>query len=269
MNLIAGIIVPVAGLFLWDATTCGDLTLWEVRQCEQNLGRGEVAPRVIILKIWQLTAAGILPEHLAWSLLRLVTGSIIGLILGIGMALAIVRWHAFEVVLSPTIQFLAPVPIVVWVPFLIVIFGIGNVWKIALVGLAVLLVVHVQSVQGFRSIEKRYLEIGDTYEMTWLSKIRHILLPGAAPAILTGLRIGVAISWIGLFVAESAEIRETGAGLGWFIWHQREFGRMEEEFAGVIYLGVAGLVLDQMLLKTQVRILSWRDTQTTSMQQAI
>lgn len=262
LQFLAGIALPLLLLAFWEIQVCRDLAFLRVVECEDSLPGSETSPSIILVRTWELVESGILLGHLGSSAFRLASGAAIGLLFGIISALLVVRLRWVDLFASPTVQFLSPVPIVVWVPFLIILFGIGDVWKIALVSLAILLVVHVQAVQGFKSIERRYLEIGQTYEKGAWRSFWHIQLPGAAPSIITGLRIGLAISWIGLFVAESSEARASAAGLGWFISDNRKFERLDDEFAGVLVLGCAGLLLDQIILRFQKWLLRWRDTKS-------
>lgn len=259
VRLAAALGFPALGLAWWDLKACRLLSPSQCESTKQSAGEGS-PPRVFLLRTLELTVDGTLPGHLAASLVRLALGASVGLVIGVTLAVLMLRWRRLDLVLGTPLQLLAPVPMIVWVPFMIVFFGLGETWKVALVGLAVTLIVLVQSVEGFRSIEERIAELAYTYEKTWLETVRHLLLPGAAPYILTGLRVAVAISWVGLFIAESWEAKQHTRGLGWFISHNQKFGRYSEEFAGILYLGVAGLVLDVALTRAQTRMLKWRDS---------
>lgn len=117
--------------------------------------------------IWQLVSqlvSGTLGIQALYSLMRLSIGVSIGTILGICCGVLTSQSRRVDRFLSPTMQFLAPIPVIVWIPFLIMLFGLGEPSKVALVAVCVFFLLHIHTFQTIRSVESNYVELADMYE---------------------------------------------------------------------------------------------------------
>lgn len=217
-------------------------------------------PSAIIVVCFDRLADGVLLNHALLSIARIAIGVSIGAVGGLvlGMTAAISR--RVDHCLSPTIGFFAPIPAVVWLPFSIMLFGTGEAYKISLPSFVTFLLVYIQTFQGVRRIPTQYIELARMYEKSTYELVTRILVPASLPSCMTGLRVALAISWIAIFFVEYSSAEKDLGGLGWFIAEAREVGRIEDQFAGVLILGVVGYVSDIFLTVWQQSRLNWSST---------
>jgi sulfonate transport system permease protein len=246
-NALIGLIVPAAILLLWELSV-----------------RGGWIPQALIASPSQVFASfqnfignGSIFEHSGVSLIRLFigffSGSIAGLIVGIGVGLL----KSLDKLISPLFQFLAPIPPIVWIPLFIIFFGIGEASKIVLLSVASFFVLFINTVQGIRSVDEKFIDLAKIYQKSDFHLIRTVLIPSALPNIFIGLRLALGLSWI-LLIA--AEVVASSEGLGWLIWDSRNFSRPDDMFVGIITIGLLGKITDQILLRIEKHFTAWRQT---------
>lgn len=200
---------------------------------------------------------GTLVQHALLSVFRIASGVALGAVLGFATGIIAALSKPIDDFVGPTIRFLAPIPAVVWLPFSIMFFGTGEVYKISLTAFVTFLLVYIQAFQGVRRVPKKFIELAEMNEKSKLELVRQVLIPSALPACITGLRIALAIGWIAIFIVEYSSAEQNLGGLGWYIADSREVGRIEEQFAGVLILGVLGFVSDLILSVWQHKKLNW------------
>lgn len=229
--------------------------LWEVAV---RSGRWNAAPpSEVFAHFVRLVFDGTLPVHALVSLGRLVSGFFLGTVLGLAVGCAVGLSMAVERAVSPTIQLLAPVPVIAWIPVVIVIFGIGEPSKIAIVALGTFFVVYVGTVQGVRGVDAKLVEVARVYGKPTMTLVRQVLIPAALPTIITALHVALGLSWIMLL---AAEIIASAKGLGWFLWDSRNFSRSADMFSAMIAIGLLGRLSDLLLTRVELRALRWRRT---------
>lgn len=214
------------------------------------------SPSQITLDFWRFIVTGELFEHIFISLYRLLVGFIVGSLLGLIAGVGVGTSKFLDKLLNPLIQFLAPIPPIVWVPLLIIFFGIGETSKIVLLIVASFFVLFLNTVQGIRSTNQKFVDVANVYNKSNMDLIKKILLPSSLPNIFTGMRLALGLSWI-LLIA--AEVVASSKGLGWLIWDARNFSRPDDMFVGIITIGCLGKLSDQILLKIEKKFTKWRD----------
>lgn len=245
-NYLIGLIIPV---FL--------LILWEVSVYANWLPKTLIAsPTQILSDFWKFILNGEIFEHTFISLYRLMIGFVLGTLLGLICGVAVGISKFFERLLNPLIQFLAPIPPIVWIPLLIILFGIGETSKITLLVIASFFVIFLNTVQGIRSTNQKFVDVAHVYKKSNFFLIKNILIPSALPNIFTGMRLALGLSWI-LLIA--AEVVASSKGLGWLIWDSRNFSRPDDMFVGIITIGLLGKFSDMLLLKFEKRFTKWRN----------
>ncbi|MEI6915675.1 MAG: ABC transporter permease subunit [Armatimonadota bacterium] len=207
-----------------------------------------------------LTISGELPHHAAYSLGRLISGVFIGTVTGVFAAVVILRSEVADVLLAPMIQLLAGVPVIVWMPFWIMIFGTGETFKVAMAAITAFFLVQGYSLHAMRSIQTHYLEVAAIYEKGHWEVFLQVLLPAALPSILTAVRVTLALGWVVIFFVEYASATEGRQGLGWLISDARGVGKTEEEFAGLMFLGLLAFISDSLFAAVQRHQTRWADT---------
>lgn len=215
------------------------------------------SPSAIIKTAINGIIEGELIKHTAISMTRLVVGVSLGIIIGLILGLTSALNQTIDSMISPVIRFIAPIPAVVWLPFAVMFFGTGELYKISLPYFISFLLVYIQTLQGVRNVSKKYIEVAKIYEKKRSEIIRQILLPSALPAVVTGIKIALAISWIAIYIVEFSSANPKIGGLGWFIADAREVGRVEEQFAGALILGILGFTTDALIDRWQKKQLKW------------
>lgn len=184
---------------------------------------------------------------LAGFTLAVVCSSIVGLVAGYS---AIAR-----ATLMPFIDFLRPIPALALVPLFVFFFGIGSMSKITLIFLGAFIYMTLQTSEGVRAIPADLFSVGRGLGFTTLQMFRHIVVPGTLPAVVTGMRTALSLSWA-LVVA--AELIAAPSGLGYIITDATQFFRIHVVYCAVILLGVFGYAMDPGIVAVGNRILHWQ-----------
>jgi sulfonate transport system permease protein len=245
------------------------LLAWEVGVRTRLFPSSEAAaPSEILRHLAGLVREGDLPRHALYSVLRLLVGVVLGTIAGMCAGITLGTRYSLDFVVSPTIQFLAPIPGVVWIPVLIMVFGIGELSKVAIVSVAIFFLIYIHTFIAVRSTATEYLEVAAVYEKRSLERIRDVFLPAVAPAVFAAIRVAMAFAWVVLFAVEYAYATPREGGLGWFIANERGFGRIENEFAGVLVLGAIAFLADRGIARIERHAVQWTNTLQTTLGEA-
>jgi len=188
------------------------------------------------------------------SLQRILEGYAIAVVVGIPTGVLIGRSRWIRNLVDPTIQGLRPVPITAWLPLSIAIFGIKDLSALFLIGLGAFYPIVVSTAQGTRDAPTNLVRVGAMMGMNRFQSARMIILPSAAPAIFTGLRLGLGIGWTAVVVAEMVAVK---SGLGFVLWDAYYIGRMDIVLADMISIGLIGLLSDRLLLLVEAHLLRW------------
>jgi sulfonate transport system permease protein len=213
------------------------------------------APSTVVSTAWQLLATGELQNHLLVSLDRVARGLGIGVTAGLLLAVPAGLFRLCEDLLDPPLQMLRTLPVLALVPLFILWFGIGETPKVALVALGTLFPVYLNTYAGIRSIDNKLVEAASTMGLGRLGLIAHVILPGALPQALVGLRYSLGVAWLILVVSE--QINAT-AGIGYMMTNAREFLRTDIIVVGLVVYSLLGLATDALVRAVERRVLSWR-----------
>ncbi len=192
----------------------------------------------------ELATSGVLFEHLGVSLLRFLVGYIIAAAAGIVLGILLGRLERVWQIIDPAIQLLRPVSPIAWSPFIVLWFGIGNMPAIVIIFLAAFFPVLLTTVSGVRKVSPVYLKVAQNLELGKSSLLFKVIVPAAFPAIASGLHLAVGSAWIFLV---SGEMVGAQSGLGFLIVDSRNMIRLDLVLAGIVFIGLSGLLLDQCL----------------------
>jgi sulfonate transport system permease protein len=213
------------------------------------------APLQIAEAFWNLTITGELPRHLLVSLARVAAGLAIGVSLGIILALVAGLTRRGEDAVDSTLQMLRTLPHLALVPLFVIWFGIGETPKIALVALGSFFPVYMNLFAGIRSVDSKILEAAQTLGLQRWERIWYIVLPGALPSLLVGLRYSIGVAWLSLVVGEQINANQ---GLGYLAMMARDFLQTDVIFVTLIIYAVLGLAADQLVRLLENTVLAWR-----------
>lgn len=241
-----GLIVPAGVLLAWQvlsqAGVISDLLF--------------PAPYTIFQALVDLIRSGELWIHLRISLLRVLSGFLLGGALGFAFGLLVGLFKRSEKVLDPSFQMIRMIPSLAVVPLFILWFGIGEESKILLIAKAAFFPVYVNTFTGIRSIDNRLYEVTRVLGYSRLKQAVKLALPGALPFILLGARLSLGLSWLGLVVAE---LIASSSGIGYMMSDARQFADTPVVFVGILIFAAGGLIGDSLLLLLQKRLLRWKE----------
>ena len=215
------------------------------------------APWTVVTTAGDLIADGRLQSNLWTSAQRALIGLALGIVLGVVLALISGLSRLGEAVLDGPIQIKRAIPSLALLPLLILWLGIGESMKIVTILLGVFVPIYLHTHNGLRTIDSRYVELAQTVGLSQWDFIRRVVLPGALPGFLLGLRFAVTGAWLSLVVVE--QINST-SGIGYMMELARTYGQTDIIIVGLVLYGVLGLLSDGAVRLIQRRALSWRRT---------
>ena len=243
-HMLISWLAPIILLSVWEAASRTGMISAQVLP----------APSSVAETAWTLLASGTLLEHLGASLARAVLGFAIGG--GIGFTLGVIVGFSrlAESLLDRTIQMIRAIPFLALLPLVIVWFGVDEAGKIFLVSLAVMFPIYINTVLGIRQVDPKLLELVRVTGLSKLDTVRRIVLPGAMPSILTGVRYSLATAWLALVIAETVA---TTRGIGFLAMDAREFLQTNVIVLTVLIYAAIGVGADGIARTLERRLLGW------------
>ena len=215
------------------------------------------APSQILATMAELTLSGEIGSNVLVSLRRVLIGLAISLSLGTALALVAGLSRRGEVVVDSPMQMARTLPFLGLVPLFILWFGIGEFTKIALIAFATTFPMYLTLYSGIRGIDSRLVEAARLFGLSYPQLIVHVILPGALPSFLVGLRYSLGVSWLSLVAVE--QINAT-AGLGYLINNARDFMRTDIIVVCLLVYSLLGLATDFLVRVIEHHALAWRPT---------
>jgi ABC-type nitrate/sulfonate/bicarbonate transport system permease component len=191
--------------------------------------------------------SGILPLHALSTLLRLLIGFLLGAAGGVALGLLMGRFRRAEDLLVPIVSVGNPIPGLAYAPLFVIWFGLGNLPAVLLVGFAAAFPVAVNTWTGVKAVKQIWIRAAEAMGAGERQLFRLVVLPGALPWILTGLRLGLARAWRVLVAVEM--LTSVSVGLGWLIFGAREFLATDVMMAGIAVIGLVGLGLEKLVFE--------------------
>jgi NitT/TauT family transport system permease protein len=201
----------------------------------------------IVAAFVRLTLSGILPYHAFETVLRLLAGFAIAAVAGVSIGIAMGRWRRAEDCLLPLVSIAAPIPGLAYAPLFLLWFGLGNKSTILLVGFVSCFAIIFNTWTGVKAVKEIWVRSAQAMGADDRRLFRHVILPGALPYILTGMRLGLAQAWRILVGVEM--LAAVPWGLGWLIFGAREFLNTDVMLAGVAVIGIIGLALEKLVFQ--------------------
>ncbi|MCA6121289.1 ABC transporter permease subunit [Bradyrhizobium sp. WSM 1704] len=212
------------------------------------------APSKVIRTAFKLVVSGSLLNDLGVSLLRAVAGFAIGGSIGFALGILVGFSRVAEAAIDRSIQMIRAIPFLALLPLVIVWLGVGEVEKIFLVALGVTFPIYINTTLGIRQVDPKLIELGRVQGLGTLELIRRIILPGALPSILTGVRYALATAWLALVVAETIGAQ---SGIGFLAMDAREFLRTDVIVLTIVIYALIGVAADAIACHLERRLLAW------------
>jgi len=212
------------------------------------------APSAVVQAAVELSASGALWQNLAVSSARAVVGLLIGGAIGFALGLLTGLSKLGERLLDPTLQMIRNVPHLALIPLVIIWFGVEEEARIFLVALGVFFPIYLNTYHGVRSVDPQLIEMARVYGMKPGRLFTRVILPGALPSILVGLRFALGVMWLTLIVAETIA---ASSGIGHMAMAAREFMRTDVIMLSILIYAVLGKLADSATRFLERRWLSW------------
>ncbi|MFI1432287.1 ABC transporter permease [Streptomyces lydicus] len=260
-------VVPVSGrrrvVPRWARRTVGPVALvvlWQVLSATGVL-EGDIlaSPGTIAATAGDLVSDGTLPSAMLVSLQRVAVGLVLGGVAGVVLALVSGLSRLGEDLVDATVQMLRSIPWVGVIPLFIIWLGIGEAPKIALISLGVAFHLYLNVYAGIRGVDAQLVEAGTSLGLSRWGLIRHVVLPGALPGAMTGLRYSLATAWLALVFGEQVNADD---GLGFLMNQAREFFRTDVIVVCLVVYAILGLIADFLVRTLERLLLQWRPTFT-------
>jgi NitT/TauT family transport system permease protein len=195
----------------------------------------------------ELTVKGILPHHAIETVFRLLAGFALAGVVGVTIGVLMGRSRRAEDFLLPLVSIGAPIPGLAYAPLFLLWFGLGNVSSVLLVGFVSAFPIIFNSWTGVKAVKEIWLRSAQAMGASDRRMFSHVILPGALPYILTGLRLGLAQAWRILVAVEM--LAAVPWGLGWLIFGARKFLNTDIMLAGIVVIAIIGLALEKLVFQ--------------------
>jgi len=212
-------------------------------------------PSAVFATFQDLIDTGLLWKHMLPSLSRLAVGTTMGVSIGIGVGVLIGLFSLIRAGLIPLVAALFPIPKIALLPLFVIWFGIDEGSKYALIALGTFTPTVVSTYGAVDNVDRTLIRMGQSFGLSWFSIVRKIVLPGALPGILSGLRVSVAI---GIILLVAAEMLGAQYGIGAYILEAGSLYDLERLFAGVVILSALGVITSGLIGWVERRVLAWR-----------
>lgn len=212
-------------------------------------------PDMVLASFWELLHGGDIAEHLGISLWRVAQGAALGVVLGLALGAALGTSDAFESWIGPSFRVLVQIPSIALIPLLMMVLGIDDALKLFIMTKACVVPLALITADGIRNIPPAYLEAARAMGLRQRTLYAKVVLPGALPAIATGVRQGVAHVWVALV---AVEVMASADGIGYLMTWSRQLFQLDVVLVCVVLIGAIGFTLDFVLRRAELRLLSWR-----------
>jgi sulfonate transport system permease protein len=239
------LLAPVFLIILWQSLSAAGVFIEVVLPSPVNVVKGFVKMIRDGTLLIDLKASG----YRVW--IGYFWGAVIGIVLGFSSGLS----KFVERIISPLVDVMRQIPMMAWIPLIILWFGIGELSKHIIIGKSVFIPIFVNTLQGIRGVSNDYIEVADVLEVPYFKRLFKVVLPSAMPLVFTGLRLGAGFAWMAVV---AAEMLGGLTGLGYGLLHARDFLESDKLIALMFVIGILGFTIDRMILYIAGHLLRWR-----------
>lgn len=213
------------------------------------------SPYDVLTALVDLARSGELWLHLGVSLWRATVGLAIGTALGLFFGIVVGLSKLGEDLFDPVLQAIRTLPLLGLIPLFILWFGLGDAPRLALIALASFFPIYLNTFKGIRSVDARFIELAESYDVRGWRLIRDVIAPAAVPAALIGFRYSLGIAWLCLVIAEQVNANE---GLGWIIIQANLLAQTALIMLALVIYAIIGVAADSLVRVVERRALRWQ-----------
>ena len=204
-----------------------------------------------------ILGSGSLVGNALISLGRVLIGFAVAIMIAVPLGIAMGRNEKVHDFFDSTVQVFRPIPPLAWVPLALAWFRIGLTAMVFIIAIGAFFPVLLNTLDGVRGIKKTWTEAAQTLGARERQVLLRVILPGAAPTIWTGLRVGFGIAWMCVVAAEM--MPGTNSGIGYLIITSYNWGQVQVIIAGIIVIGIIGLGIDALFKSVERKKFAWRE----------
>jgi NitT/TauT family transport system permease protein len=239
---VLNVIALIAGLLLWNLG--------------YSIGLSIPSPIEVVDRFILLIGSGVIIGDVAASLQRVLVGFSIGTLVAIPVGFLMGWYWIARGLIEPYVQFFRTVPPLAIIPLAIVLFGIGEEPKILVISLAAFFACVIATFQGVVNVDKTLINAATVLGAKDGSIFLRVVVPSSAPFILVGMRLGLGSSWATLVAAELIAAQQ---GLGFRMQQAQLYYQLDTIFVGLLLIGFLGLIMDRLLLLSELKLTSWQE----------
>ena len=193
--------------------------------------------------------------HFLWSMYRVFSAFVLAVVIGIPVGIAMGTSRFARGFFDPPIEFYRPLPPLAYLPLMIIWFGIGELAKVLLLFLSIFAPVALAARAGVKSVAQEQIQAALSMGASRRQVIQHVIVPGAMPEILVGLRIGMGVGWTTLVAAEMVA---ADAGLGKMVFNASNFLRTDVVILGILVIGIVAYAFELLMRWIERRAVPWK-----------
>lgn len=241
---IRSIIAPIVLILIWQISSSKGIIPIYILPKPSKIGKTFMA----------MCSSGELFAHIAISIIRVLEGFFIGTILALIIGILCGLYEKIDDYLSLIIGFLRPIPVLAWIPLLILWCGIGETSKVALIAIGTFWTVLINAIWGIKNTDYKLLEVASILEKDKKTLLFKVILPSSMPSIFTGMRLGIDMAWR---CVVGAEMIAASKGVGFLINYARDVSQPDVMIVGMISIGIIGIIIEKILRLLEKSILKW------------
>lgn len=242
---LSAILPPVLLLAMWQAGSSSGLVPSQILVPPADVARTAAG-------LWE---TGELQRHLAASLTRLASGYVVGALAGLAFGTGIALSRLARDLFAPMFLAVRQVPVLSFLPLLVLLLGIEEQFKIFIVATAAFFPIALAAFDGIRDVPKAWFEVARVYRTPLSAFVLRILVPAALPQVLSGLRIGLTRAWLVLI---AAELLAADSGVGQMMEMGRQLFQLDVVLTGIVLSGLIGFSLDFLMRRAEIRLTRWK-----------
>lgn len=190
-------------------------------------------------------------KNIIMSFIRVLSGFALAALAGIVLGILTALSKNFEIITRFVLKILKPIPPIAWIPIAILWLGIGEPSKIFIIFMGAFFPIYISVVAGIKQIDNRFVEVSQVFEIPYLKFIKKVVIPGALPSIMSGLRIGLGNAWI---CVVAAEMIAATSGIGYMLMNGRQLSQPDEVILAMLLVGIIGKLMDDVLGKIEGKL---------------
>jgi len=212
------------------------------------------SPAAVLAEAMKLVADGALLTDVAMSSKRVFLGFGLAALVAVPLGIVMGVWWPAKALVDPFVSLLRPLPSITWIPLTILWLGIGEPQKTAIVFLGSWIYILLYTVESTRRVDPLLIRAARNLGASDLAVMREVILPGALPGIITGLKVTLAIAWSCVLTAEMVAAQN---GLGALIWQAKDWGNLALVLVGMVCISITVLIADRLANLAERLLLPW------------